>query len=210
MMQIRTTLTELIKVWDTANAMPLEKLTRSRLVEALNLLGELAEQEQVTLELCLFGGSAMMLAYSARETTKDVDVIARPSEVALRLAAAVAQRLNLDESWMNNDVQRFVSDRGTFAPLQIQELESAAKRRLKITRASAGYLLAMKCLAGRSALPGFPGDIADIRFLIRKMDIRSLEQVQEHLSRFYPDEVLAPKVRETIQGLLGEIWDQDK
>ena len=46
--------------------MPLEKLTRSRIVAALNLLGELAEQEDVTFELCLFGGSAMMLAYSAK------------------------------------------------------------------------------------------------------------------------------------------------
>jgi hypothetical protein len=170
----------------------------------LNLLGELAEREQVTLELCLFGGSVMMLAYNARETTKDIDVVARPSDVALRLAAGVAERLNLDPSWMNDDVRRFISDRGSFAPLEIQELESAAKRRLKITRASAGYLLAMKCLAGRSALPGFPGDIADIRFLIRKMGIRSLEQVEEHVSRFYPDDALSPKVRELIQGLLAE------
>ena len=30
--------------------MPLEKLTRKRIVEALNLLGELAEQENVTLK----------------------------------------------------------------------------------------------------------------------------------------------------------------
>src|SRR5687768_1335882 len=100
--------------------MPLEKLTRARIVEALNLLGELAEQENVTLELCLFGGSAMMLAYSARETTKDVDVMARPSDVVLRLGRVVAQQLNLPESWMNNDVRRFVSDNGTFAPLEIQ------------------------------------------------------------------------------------------
>ena len=109
--------------------MPLEKLTRARLVAAFNLLGELAEQEQVTLELCLYGGSAMMLAYSARETTKDVDVIARPSDVALRLAAVV--------------------------------------------------------------------------------DLRSVEQVQEHLERFYPDEVLTPKLKEIVQSLLAEKGDQD-
>lgn len=184
--------------------MPLEKLTRARIIQALNLLGELAEQENVTLELCLFGGSAMMLAYSARETTKDVDVIARPSEVALRLARDVAQRLKLVESWMNNDVRRFVSDQGTFAPLEIQELEAAAQRRLKISRASAGYLLAMKCLAGRSPLPGFPGDIADIKFLIRKMGIRTLDQVQEQIDRFYPNDALTPKLKETIAGLLAE------
>ncbi len=43
--------------------MPLEQLTRARIVEALNLLGELAEREDVTLELCVYGGTAMMLAY---------------------------------------------------------------------------------------------------------------------------------------------------
>src|SRR6266699_1840762 len=146
--------------------MPLEKLTRARVVEALNLLGQLAEQEEVTLELCIYGGSAMMLVYRARETTKDVDVIARPSEVAERLARSVAGRLGLDESWLNNEVRRFVSDQGTFAPLEIQDLEAGAKCRLKITRPSASYLLAMKCLAARSALPGYPGDVEDIRFLI--------------------------------------------
>jgi hypothetical protein len=121
----------------------------------------------------------------------------------------VAERLKLDESWMNNEVRRFVSDEGTFAPLEIQELEAAAKRRLKITRPSAGYLLAMKCLAGRSALPGYPGDIADIRFLIRKMAIRSAEQVEEDLQRFYPHETLTPKLRETIHGLFAEPTDSD-
>lgn len=184
--------------------MPLEKLTRARIVQALNLLGELAAQEQVTLELCLYGGSAMLLAYSARETTKDVDVTATPSDIAFQLAQAVARQLNLDESWMNNEVRRFLSDRGTFAPLDIQELEAAAKQRLKITRASAGYLLAMKCLAARSALPGYPGDVADIRFLIGKMGIRTLAEVQEHLERFYPDEVLTPKLREIMEGVLAE------
>ena len=96
------------------------------------------------MELCNYGGSAMMLAYSSRETTKDVDAIVRPSEVALRLVQDVAQQLGLHESWLNDDVKQFVSDAGTFAPLRIEELEGAARRHLKITRPSASYLLAMK------------------------------------------------------------------
>jgi hypothetical protein len=184
--------------------MPLEKLTRARVVEALNLLGELAEQEEVTLELCIYGGSAIMLAYGARETTKDIDVIAKPSEVAQRLAQRVAERLGLHESWLNSDVRRFVSLDGTFAPLEIQELESAGRRRLKITRPSASYLLAMKCLAGRSGLPGYSGDIDDIKYLLGKMGIRSVEDVERNLERFYPTETLTPKLREIIQDLLKE------
>ena len=182
--------------------MPLENLTRARMITALNLLGLRAQQEGVELELCIYGGSAMMLAYSSRETTKDVDAIVRPSEVALRLAKDVAQQLGLHESWLNDDVKQFVSDAGTYAPLQIEELEDAARRHLKITRPSASYLLAMKCLACRSGLPGYPGDIEDIRFLIRKMEIRSLPQVEELLGRFYPYDALTPQARALIEGLL--------
>ena len=188
--------------------MPLEKLTRDRIIEALNLLGKLAEEEQVHLELCIYGGSAMMLAYGARESTKDVDVIAHPADVAERLARCVAEQLDLHESWLNSDVRRFSSVQGTFAPLQVQGLEAAARRRLKITRASASYLLAMKCLAGRIPLPGYAGDIDDIRFLVKKMGIHSVEEVEEHLNRFYPNEGLAPRVREAIEGVLAEQRDQ--
>src|SRR5262245_42626810 len=143
--------------------MPLEKLTRERIVQALNLLGQMAAEANVDLEMCIYGGSAMMLAYESRESTKDVDAIVKPSDVALRLAKDVANQLGLHESWLNDDVKRFVSDLGTFAPLQIAELESAAKQHLKIGRPSASYLLAMKCLACRSALPGYSGDLEDIR-----------------------------------------------
>jgi len=184
--------------------MPLEQLTRARIIEALNRLGDLAEQDDVTLELCVYGGSAMMLAYGARESTKDVDVTAKPSDVALRLARRVGELLGLAEGWLNDDVRRFVSDQGTFAPFEIQGLEAAAKRRLKITRPSAAYLLAMKCLAGRSAMPGYPGDVADIRFLIGKMGLRSTEEVERQLERFYPRDALTPKARELIEGIFSE------
>lgn len=182
--------------------MPLEKLNRARIVQALNRLGQLAEQEGVTLELCLFGGAAMMLAYAARESTKDVDAMVKPTAAAVGLARQVAVELCLDESWLNSDVGRFVSESGTFAPLEIEELESAARHRLKITRASAGYLLAMKCLACRPELPGHQGDISDLRFLIGKMGIQSIQQVEAHLDRFYPHDVLSPQARQVIADLL--------
>src|SRR5256885_11822275 len=81
-------------------AVPVDKLTRARVIEALNLLGKLAGEENLTLELCIYGGSAMMLAYGARDATKDVDVVAKPSEAAHRLAQAVAERLSLQPGWL--------------------------------------------------------------------------------------------------------------
>jgi hypothetical protein len=188
--------------------MPLENLTRERIIEALNLLGKLAAEKNVKLELSLFGGSAMMLAYGSRDRTKDVDAIIRPSQVASELVKQVAERLNLHEAWLNDDVKRFVSDAGTFAPLQIHELESAAKQHLKITRASASYLLAMKALACRSALPGYAGDIEDLRFLIRKMEIRTLDQLDEHIGRFYPGDAMTSQARAIIETLLPRLENE--
>lgn len=182
--------------------MPLEKLTRERIVAALNLLGELAEREGTEIELCVYGGSAMMLAYRSRKATKDVDAILKPSESARRLAAEVARIQCLHQSWLNDDVRRFLSDAGTFAPLSIEELEAAAKRHLKITRPSASYLLAMKCLSCRAELPGHPGDIEDIRFLLKKMNIRGMSEVDAHVDRFYPHDALTPEARLIIQTLL--------
>ena len=184
--------------------MALEKLTRQRIVNALNLLGQLAEREEVELELCIYGGSAMMLAYGSRPNTKDVDAVVRPSETAKRLAVEVGQKLGLHASWLNDDVKQFLSENGTFAPLEVEELETTAKRHLRITRPSASYLLAMKCLACRSGLPGYPGDIEDIRFLIRKMNIRTLAQIEEHLNRFYPFDALTPTARSLIQSVLPD------
>lgn len=183
---------------------PLEKLSRHRIVQALNRLGHLADQEGLDLELCLYGGAALMLAYGARDATKDLDVIAKPTEVVQRLATSVAHELGLDESWLNDQVRQFVSDLGTFASLEIQELETAARKRLKITRPSAGYLLAMKCLAGRSALPGYAGDIADIDFLIRKMALQSVDDVERQIERFYPHDTLTPRMREILEGIFAQ------
>jgi hypothetical protein len=98
---------------------------------------------------------------------------------------------------------RYTSIDGTFAPLQIQELETTAKQRLRITRPSASYLLAMKCLAGRASMPGFAGDLEDIRFLIRKMGIKTLEEVETHLEKFYRREALSPKMREALEGIVS-------
>jgi hypothetical protein len=184
--------------------MPLEQLTRARIVEALNHLGRHAEMEKVVLEICIYGGSAMMLAYGCRERTRDVDAIIRPAEIAQRLARNVATELNLYPEWLNDNVKRFVSISGTFAPLEIEGLEENAKRHLKITRPSASYLLAMKCLACRPALPGYAGDVEDMRFLIRKMNLQSVEQVEEHIARFYPGDALTSRSRELVEKLLAD------
>ena len=39
----------------------------------------------------------------------------------------------------------------------------------------------------------YQGDVEDLRFLIRKMEIRDLSEIQDALDRYYPDEVIQAK-----------------
>lgn len=185
--------------------MPRQRLTRERIVQALNELGKCAEAQGLVLEVVLYGGAAMILAYSNREVTKDVDAILRPPEEGRALAQDVAERMGLDDDWLDEGIRKFVSVQGTFAPLQIEELEAAARRHLKITRASAAYLLAMKCRACRPELPGWPGDQADIEFLLRKMNLQTTDQVDEVIERFYPGDALDLRALAVVERMLAKI-----
>ncbi len=53
-------------------------------------------------ELCLLGGTTMVLAFRARQTTKDVDAIFQPAPVMREAAEAVRQQLELPERWLND------------------------------------------------------------------------------------------------------------
>jgi hypothetical protein len=52
-------------------------LTREAILRALSSLSEELGKQNVTGELCLFGGTVMVLAFTARLSTKDVDASAR-------------------------------------------------------------------------------------------------------------------------------------
>src|SRR5277367_6237793 len=86
-------------------------LTREAILAALLALStELAEQG-VTGEVCLFGGTVMVLAFSARVSTKDVDAIFRPAELIRELSRRVGEDQRLPENWLNDGVKGYVSSR---------------------------------------------------------------------------------------------------
>jgi hypothetical protein len=133
-----------------------------------------------------------------------LDATIRPAEEGRRLAKEAAETLGLDEHWFDDGIRAFLSEHGTFAPLEIADMEAAARRHLRIVRASASYLLAMKCMACRPALPGYPGDRQDLAFLIRNMGLKSVEEVAAQVDRYYPFDGLSSKARVVVEDILAE------
>ena len=176
----------------------MKEINKALLERALRRMGELAAESGLKLEVCLYGGALMMLAYNARSITKDVDAVITPTAEGFGIARRVGRELGLPESWINDDVKMFL------APTEAKRLLPWEAPGLMVTAPTAGYLLAMKALACRNPLPGYEGDLDDLRFLIRKMGIRSVEEIQQWIDRFYPDDVMLPEHAETLKLLIEE------
>ncbi len=179
-------------------------IAKDLILRALRRLGELALAEGLTLELCLYGGTALMLAFDNRESTQDVADTINPKEAGLRLSKIVAQELGLEDMWLNDEVWHF------FAPIGGRRKLPLEIPGLKLYVATASYLLAMKALACRRPGPSRRGDLEDLRFLIRKMEIKSLDDIQQHIDRFYPDDVPTDKQQEILKGIIQEVAHERK
>ena len=176
-------------------------LTKNDIESALGRLSELAANEGVRLEMTLYGGAVMLLAYNARMATKDIDAIVHPPDVARRLVARVADERGFHDEWLNDDVKQFISGREAKNELAVANVSPAG---LHVTRPTAKYLLAMKVMACRKPLPGYAGDYRDIEILLRVTKIFSVKEVQRVVDSFFPDTVLP----ESVNVILNDIFEQ--
>jgi hypothetical protein len=179
---------------------PYDPLTKSLITRALRRLGELAQLEGVILEVSLYGGAVFTLVYGSRDSTKDVDALVQPTEIARKLALQVAKELELPEDWINDHVRQFLSEKEAKRPWDEGEFGAG----LQVSVPTAAYLLALKLRACRPPLPGYVGDYDDIRFLLGKMELCSFSEVEAVFDRFFPHDVFSDAQKEVIEQLLKE------
>lgn len=176
-------------------------MNKPTILEALRRLGALAQAEGIRLEVSIYGGAAFLLAYDSREATKDIDALLHPREEGEKLAMRVAHDLDLPEDWLNSEVAQFISPK-VESKRRLAEIEAATG--LTVHVPGAEYLLAMKALACRRPIGAYRGDLDDLAFLIRKLDIRSLDPIERAIDRFYPDDVIRPADRTLLKSLIQE------
>lgn len=176
-------------------------MNKSKILRALERLGALAQAEGIRLEVSIYGGAAFLLAYNSRDATKDIDAIFHPKEAGERLVGQVARELELPDDWLNSDVSQFISPK-VEVKRRLADIEALTG--LIVHVPSAQYLLAMKALACRRPIGSYRGDVDDLSFLIHKLDIQSLETIQQAIDRFYPDDVLLPHHQTLLQSLIDQ------
>jgi len=174
-------------------------MKKNDILQALQRLGELARLNDTRLEISIYGGCAFLLAYNSREATKDVDALLVPRELGNRLVLQVSVEFGLPEDWLNSNVAQFISPK-IESKRRLAEIEE--RTGLIIHVPTAEYLLAMKALACRRPIGSYRGDIDDLAFLIRKLNIRSLDEIQNAVERFYPDDIIRLQDRPLLESLI--------
>jgi hypothetical protein len=170
------------------------RLTKEDIRRLFELLdAELAAVDAVG-EVYLVGGAVLCLALDARDSTRDVDAFFRPARLVRQAARRVAARAGVPDAWLNDAVKGFLSPRGSFEPyLELPHL--------KVLVASPAYLLAMKCAALR--LGEEFHDLEDVRFLLRYLDISTVEEALAVVTRYFDERQLPPKTRLALEELLS-------
>lgn len=163
-------------------------MSREKILAAFAGLNVKLREENIVGEICIFDGTAMVLAFNARLSTKDVDAIFKPPDVFRRSAAELAESMALPATWLNDGVKGFVSASPEYTSQGLPQMSH-----LRVIRPSAEYLLAMKCMASRAPAYDTQGDREDIAFLIDRAGLKSADEVLAVVERFYPPDRILPK-----------------
>ncbi len=160
----------------------------------LELLNEKLAEADVTGEVYLVGGAVMCLVHEARQSTQDLDAFFRPAAVIRRAAERIADEEQCPRDWLNDAVKGYLSQQGDYQPYL--ELSN-----LSVMTASPEYLLAMKCLGMRLG-PEFH-DEADIRYLLRYLNVTNYAAAMDIVTRYYPAERIPQKTLYALEEILS-------
>lgn len=167
-------------------------LSRDAIIQALTRLAAILEARGVQGEMYLVGGAAMAIAYDARRATRDIDAVFAPKQAIYEAAQTVAEELGLPENWLNDAVKLYLRGEDP-EPQPVLDLPG-----LRVQVASPRYLLALKLLASRRE------DEADIRLLLNRLQIESVEDALAVLLSIYPETQVLPKTRFMLEEIFSD------
>ena len=149
-------------------------------------MGRIAQARQQTLEIAVYGGSALALCFDWRTSTADIDYMpVRGAEADIReIANEAARNLGLPEDALRPDVQIFASDFAKVAENGEYPKGMPEGMGLRVFIATPDYLLSMKLLSMRSSLE--TQDCRDVWHLIDETGVQSVGEAMERVAGFYP------------------------
>jgi hypothetical protein len=179
-------------------------MDKDKLLEIFDYLNERLKENQLQLEITVYGGSIMTIIYDNRPATKDIDcVFSETNSKLLKNILDLTQfTFNLSDDWINEDIKE---------PLKSLLKEDKETYRvysnLKILKPKAEQLLAMKILAAR---PEPAKDFVDAYILCKNLNITTKTELLDIVSDYIPLTLLGERQINFIKYLgedLGYDWE---
>lgn len=166
-------------------------LTRTTILRLFKALNKELRAAGVIGEVGLCGGAVMCLVFKAREATRDVDAIFRPSREMRAAAKRVAAKFDLPPDWLND------AAKGYFHVEPPRE-EVLGLSNLRVWAPKPDYLLAMKCVAARFDTH----DREDVLFLLSYLGLKKPRAVFDLIERYYPRRLIPAKTKFFVEEIL--------
>jgi hypothetical protein len=169
-------------------------------LKALQGLSDELGRRSAEGELCLVDDTVMVLAFAARDGTRDMEALFQPAQVLHEAAQAVAATQALPSDWLTGAGKGFGSSRHATTPLGLPQFPN-----LRLLMPMPEYLLAIKCMTSRAgAVEAHPEELSDIAFLIRHLKLKSAREVMDIVGSYYPANRAPVKARTLVEGLFAE------
>jgi hypothetical protein len=181
---------------------------RKTLEYALAELGQRAFTAGRTVEIVIYGGSALLLTLNRQINTGDVDAVFEGSKDFIKkLAAEMAEEFGWDEGWLNDGVKGWLSNRDADPDVKalFKTYPTEDQPGLRVYTAKPEYLFAMKCRAMRVGGIETSSDIDDIKLLARAIGIRNSQEALVLVEKFYPQNMLQPKTRLGLEEIFSNL-----
>ncbi len=174
-------------------------LSKEQILKYLEILSDEIGKEDLKGEILVFGGAAMVLAFNARPSTKDIDAIFQPKKRIYELSNRIAGEYNLPEGWLNDSVKGFIANDSFGQQLLIKY------DHLSVYVPEPEYLLAMKSISMRIGVES--SDIDDVKFLINHLRLRQLEDILDIVKKYYPKNQIPQKTFYALEEIFQNILD---
>ena len=181
--------------------------TRADLVDGLTDLGRAAVAVGKVVDLCLYGGSCLMLVSDFRQSSQDVDAVAMTDQPFVdRVTRTIAAARGWPEDWLNDGVRTFLSALVEAPDDHLLSASYPSEREpgLRIYVPTAEYMLAMKLMSLR--IDEFSGgkDKDDIENLMTIVGIETKEALVSLASRYYPEARVSAKLLLSADALIAD------
>lgn len=185
------------------------ELTKKDLESLFYKIGEQLARAGKSVEITIYGGSAMLLKYGSRTKTRDVDAVFDnwDEETLKNITSDLAKSHNLDEHWFNNDAAMFKADK---EDLQLyKKYPELGRNGLTINIPKPDYMLALQVQALSIASPSddtknqLGKHATDVKVLAERLGFNQ-EQTLDNLKFYFPSNIINPVVIKWLELALNE------